>query len=90
MPGPSRPASTRELAAALRKLARAIDEARFGRGISADARERLLVQLEGAAHHATKALAAAAGRAWTPGDPALVAARGEFGFYELLERYATG
>jgi hypothetical protein len=89
MPGPARSASTSALAAALRKLARAIDETRFHPGIPPEARARLLDLLEGAAHHATKALAASAGRPWLPGDPALIAARGEFGFYELLERYGA-
>ena len=89
MAGPVHPPSTGSLAAALRKLARAIDETRFHPGISPEARARLLEQLEGAAHHATKALAAAAGRPWQPGDPALVVARGEFGFYELLARYGA-
>jgi hypothetical protein len=82
-------ASTGSLAAALRKLARAIDDARFHPGIAPEARSRLLEQLEGAAHHATKALADAAGRPWQPADPGLVAARGEFGFYELLARYGV-
>lgn len=75
------------LAAALRKLARAADEARFHPGLPRAARERLLEQIEGAAHHLTKALASAAGRHWHPTDGSLIAARGEFGFYELLERY---
>ena len=89
MPGRASSPRVDALAAALRKLARAVDEARYHPGIPPAARERLLDHLEGGAHHATKALAAASGRAWCPGDPAVIVARGEYGFYEVLERYTA-